>query len=255
MSVELPPHVRGTVLEIRRLHIASGDGRSSTLSTVLCQARRRSVSLESCLRCGGAGGLVQDPAARASYVSCRSKSRLGRGPAGGTLFEPPAPSVADRTPVWKLMTTQVVAVRPDVTLESLTALFLERSIGGAAVVDALGRPIGMVSKTDLLRERYEDGDTGEGMALPSVPCDPLGSGFHAERLSRSVSEVMTRSVFTLSEGASVSEAAALMSFENVRRVPVVSADGRVVGMLASLDILRWLAQQDGYLLPVRLRSR
>jgi CBS domain-containing protein len=29
-------------------------------------------------------------------------------------------------------------------------------------------------------------------------------------------------------------------------MPVVSAGGRVVGILSALDLLRWVAEQDGY---------
>jgi CBS domain-containing protein len=32
-----------------------------------------------------------------------------------------------------------------------------------------------------------------------------------------------------------------MAYEGVHRVPVVAADGRVVGILSSLDVVRWLA--------------
>jgi hypothetical protein len=39
---------------------------------------------------------------------------------------------------------------------------------------------------------------------------------------------------------------ALMTYEGSTALPVVSDDGRVVGLLSSLDILRWLALASGY---------
>jgi len=60
-------------------------------------------------------------------------------------------------------------------------------------------------------------------------------------------DVMSPSPLTLSERASISEAAALMAFEGVHRVPVLSVAGRVIGVVTPLDVLRWMAQQDGYL--------
>ena len=44
-------------------------------------------------------------------------------------------------------------------------------------------------------------------------------------------------------------AAALMAFEGVHRIPVVDDAGRVSGVITTLDVLRWLAQEEGYLAP------
>ncbi len=55
--------------------------------------------------------------------------------------------------------------------------------------------------------------------------------------------------FTLPASATLSRAAALMAFEGIHRVPVVSTDGRVVGIVSSLDVARWLARNDGYIAP------
>ena len=41
-------------------------------------------------------------------------------------------------------------------------------------------------------------------------------------------------------------AAALMAYENIHRVPVVAADGAVIGIVSAMDIVRWVAEQDGY---------
>jgi len=40
-----------------------------------------------------------------------------------------------------------------------------------------------------------------------------------------------------------------MSLRGVHRVPVVSADGTVAGIITTLDVARWLAQRSGYLRP------
>jgi predicted transcriptional regulator len=55
--------------------------------------------------------------------------------------------------------------------------------------------------------------------------------------------------FSLTESASIARAAALMSFEGVHRVVIIDVSGVVVGVLSSLDILRWVAQSSGYVLP------
>jgi CBS domain-containing protein len=59
---------------------------------------------------------------------------------------------------------------------------------------------------------------------------------------------MTPLALALPEGATVSRAAALMAYEGVHRIPIVSDDGVVVGILAAVDVLRWLATSSGYAL-------
>ena len=59
-----------------------------------------------------------------------------------------------------------------------------------------------------------------------------------ELSSTRVSEVMTRSVVTVSPGASVREAARLMAERNVGALPVVDEGGRLVGILSERDIVR-----------------
>ena len=40
-----------------------------------------------------------------------------------------------------------------------------------------------------------------------------------------------------------------MAFEGVHGIPVVDDAGRVSGVITTLDVLRWLAQEEGYLAP------
>jgi CBS-domain-containing membrane protein len=46
--------------------------------------------------------------------------------------------------------------------------------------------------------------------------------------------------------SSVAAAAAAMAREGVHRLPVVCMQGRPVGVISALDILRWFAEQEGY---------
>jgi CBS domain-containing protein len=131
--------------------------------------------------------------------------------------------------VGEVMTTQVVCVTPEVTVERLIALLIERGISGVPVVNERGLPVGMVSKTDVVRNDYENGTTSAG--------------------DTTVGELMVPIAFTLLESASLAHALALMAWEGVHRLPICSDDGDVVGILSALDVVRWLSREEGY--PVR----
>ena len=124
-------------------------------------------------------------------------------------------------------------------------MFVDRRISGAPVVDDAGRPIGIVSKSDLVRSRVEDG-------VPSMddawrPENAFGeAGFHLLPASAGcVADIMMPLAFTLPEDATLSQAAAIMAHEGVHRVPVIAGDG-VVGIVSAMDVVKWLANHDGY---------
>jgi CBS domain-containing protein len=160
-------------------------------------------------------------------------------------------TAAAYTPVTEIMTRDVVFARRDVSVEEMTRLLLERGLHGAPVVDQAGALIGFISITDLLRDRYERGDTDDterplAMARGTAGYD-LGAGFHVEELARAtVGDLMMPFTISVASRAPITMAAALMSIEGVHRVPVVSPSGAVVGIVSALDILRFLAEADGY---------
>jgi len=70
---------------------------------------------------------------------------------------------------------------------------------------------------------------------------------HASALRESLgAERMPAYGCALSEDSSVSAAAATMAREGLERVRVVGPLGKMVGVVSALDIMRWLAEQDGY---------
>lgn len=196
-----------------------GARREMSESTVRCPARDASIPATECLSCGDSLGAMSS--STGTYLHCSHRAAQYAALVD-VMRQPLFSSAADRTPLSDVMTVDVVCVAPDLCLADLTELFLEMNIGGAPVVDDDCRPLGVVSRSDLIA---------------------------VSDRSASVASIMMPMAFTLPETATLSRAAALMAFEGVHRIPVVSADGRVVGIVSSLDIARWLAQNDGYIAP------
>ena len=126
-------------------------------------------------------------------------------------------------PLTALMSHPVVCVNPHDSAEAALRLLVENGISGLPVVDAQRRPIGMISRADLLEERLEALTEGE---LGSPPL---------------VRDLMTQQAVSLPETALVREAASLMASYGMHRVPVLGATGEVVGIVSTLDVLRWIA--------------
>ena len=153
-----------------------------------------------------------------------------------------APEAAAETPVSKIMTPEVISVRAGTSIESVVELMLARGLSRVPVVDEADRPLGIISKTDLIEESHDRGDDGEQAARPrrfDKWVEPRG--FHEEAPPRNVEEVMTKTVISVDATASVARAAELMVSRHVHGIPVVSRRGELVGFVSAMDVLGWLA--------------
>jgi CBS domain-containing protein len=146
-----------------------------------------------------------------------------------------------------VMSTDIVAVRTDLSVRDLAALLAEKQITGAPVVDRDGRLVGVVSVTDIAEaERQDDdicGDASDpGRALRSfqdrADADDLRA-LHVEREPLLVRDVMTPAVYAVPEQTEASAAARAMIAGRIHRLFVTRA-GRVIGIVTSLDLLKLL---------------
>ncbi|WP_437537538.1 CBS domain-containing protein [Sorangium sp. So ce726] len=241
---------------IRSAHIVGDDGEESVLATVYCPLRERSATVRECESCRRFHALHFDKISRTTAVVCDASPA-----ASGTADADPLRSVGvdvpvnPEAPLAEIMTKDVICIRSEVSLDDITALLVRYEISGMPVVDAAGRPVGMVSRADVLRAAEERGDTEEAqrVAVRSGEAAPLDmeQGFHVvEPVRVTARNVMTPVVVQLHESASIRQAASLMAYEGVHRLPVVSDDGKVVGIVSSLDVLRWFGRCCGYLIPL-----
>lgn len=149
------------------------------------------------------------------------------------------------TPVASIMTRRVQSVRPDTSLAAAMDVLMTKDISHLPVVDD-GALVGVLSKTDLVRERFLEGDREQApltvAARRGLRYD-LGPGFHDDADgARMVSDIMSSKVRTVKDTSTVAEAAVAMSKFRVHGLPVVNAGGRLVGFVSTLDVVRWVAQ-------------
>lgn len=217
--VALPVHVR---------RVVDGAGEMHSENEVYCVARRGSVAVAECEACIGYVGADVDLYRHRNFVLCRNltpESARSLEPARTAVLKRrylDHDTVGERTPVRDIMTADVWCVRDDLPLARLRDMLAERHFSGVPVVDDAGRCVGVVSLADLARGSTSDACVGD---------------------------VMARLTFVLPDTASVSQAAALMALEHVHRIPIITDDGRVAGIVSSIDILAWLGRADGYIIP------
>ncbi len=144
--------------------------------------------------------------------------------------------------VREVMTTDVVSFTPDENVETAMKRLVERGVDAGPVVDANGEVVGMLSTGDLIveeaRVHFPTSVNFLGVNI-TLPFSERKLDASLEKaLGATVGEVMTAKPKTVTADNTVEDAATVMHDENVSRLPVVDADGRLVGIIARGDIVR-----------------
>ena len=150
---------------------------------------------------------------------------------------------AEQTPIAEVMHKHTHCATEQQSVGELVSLFLDKGISAAPVIDDNGKPIGFVSKTDIVRELK-----GHSPAERTEIDKHVQPWWDTDRLSQlTVGEIMTPTLYTFSPATSVADATAAMAFEGIHHLPVVEEEtGELVGILSALDVLDWIARNAGY---------
>ncbi|HYV37031.1 MAG TPA: CBS domain-containing protein [Gemmataceae bacterium] len=148
----------------------------------------------------------------------------------------------------ELMTANPVSVREDATLREAVNLLIDKGFSAAPVIDAAGRPVGVLSRSDLL---IHDRETTEYLRkapeyfhkeeLHTSEGEMLGKGYQVEKVDRTcVRDLMTPAVFCVEPDATAARVVHDLLSLNVHRLFVVDNNGVLVGVISTFDVLRQL---------------
>jgi CBS domain-containing protein len=143
-----------------------------------------------------------------------------------------------------VMTAELITVAADLTVAEVVELLTENEVSGAPVVDEEGMPIGVVSLSDVARRATGRGPVDLDRSRPEFYLRGWEDRYALEEVralrivaeSLSVRDVMTETLFTVGEDAPLDEIAGVMLGAHVHRV-LVTRDGRLAGIVSSLDLL------------------
>jgi acetoin utilization protein AcuB len=132
--------------------------------------------------------------------------------------------------VASIMTTPVITVRPNDTMEKVQNIFKQHTIHHIPVVDGEGVVTGIISKTDYLKLlhgftlfRTQKAETYNDAVLRSL-------------LAR---EVMTKQVATLRPNDSAAMAASFFRENLFHAIPIVDQDKKLLGIVTTYDLLNY----------------
>jgi CBS domain-containing protein len=127
------------------------------------------------------------------------------------------------------MTREVVTIRPDTTLPEAHRIMSDRNIRRLPVVID-GFPVGMVTRGDV-----RGAEPSQASSLSIWELNYLLA-------SLKVDEIMSAEVVTISEEATIQDAAQMMLGKKISGLPVIDESGKVIGIITESDIFRLVVQ-------------
>lgn len=132
-----------------------------------------------------------------------------------------------REPITKVMTTELVSVDRSQPLSEVYHVLKGNRFHHIPVIDG-ETPVGMISSTDVLKLVY-DIDGSDDRVLTTM----LDHQFN-------IDDAMTTELVTLTEDATVHDAAELLAEGSIHSVLVVDAAGTLIGIVTTTDLVRYL---------------
>lgn len=142
-------------------------------------------------------------------------------------------------PVYDIMSREVHTVRAETPLAEAVELLLDKVYRTLPVVDEQGQVIGILTDGDLLNKA--------NLLAPSAQqeltqAEVTGELLHLRQSGQTVGEVMTAKPITITSETTVSQAVNLMVEHDIKRLPVVDTEGKLLGLVSRVNVLRALAQ-------------
>jgi CBS domain-containing protein len=142
-------------------------------------------------------------------------------------------------PVHDIMSRELHAGRPDMPLAEAVELLLDKVYRTLPVVDQTGRVVGILTDGDLLNRA---GLLATSVQQELTQAEVAGELRQIRQSGQTVGQVMTPDPVTVTPETTITEAVNLMVERAVKRLPVVDADGKLVGMVSRVNVLRALAE-------------
>ncbi len=149
-----------------------------------------------------------------------------------------------------IMTTDVISITGDKTLQEAIDLMARHNISGLPVTDAQNMLTGIISNTDIIHYSQKVNVVPlfdlSGWISPHTDIDDLTSLRRGiDLLARTkVSALMKRKVYTAGEETALIEIAGLISRRQINRVPIVNREGKLTGIITRADMVRSIANSD-----------
>lgn len=138
-----------------------------------------------------------------------------------------------------VMTSDVMTIDSEAPLKDAARVMVRAGISGLPVVDDQRKVIGIITEADFVTA---EADRSWGRQRRRLLANFLGESEHPR--AKKVADAMTQSPHTVDPASTVTEAARKMTELGVKRLPVVTPDGTLCGIISRADVMGAFARPD-----------
>ena len=146
----------------------------------------------------------------------------------------------DHEQVIEVMESTVPTVRRDAVVAEIVALLVSNRQRRVVVLDRHGQVVGIITDGDLLKRATPTERSGIIETLTRRLAVGQADDYHLRQ--RTAAEVMTTPVITITPETSLVDALQLLLENGIKRLPVVDAEGQLVGLVGRGGILQALGR-------------
>jgi CBS domain-containing protein len=139
-----------------------------------------------------------------------------------------------------VMVRDVVTVSPETGVDAAVKLLADHDVSALPVIGEHGELVGIISEADLIHRVEIGTEKHRPWWLESLTAASILAAEFTKSHGKTVGEIMTPHVVSVSEDTPLGEIAALLERKRIKRVPVLK-DGKLVGIVSRSNLIQALA--------------
>ncbi len=140
-----------------------------------------------------------------------------------------------------VMVSPVITVSEGATVREVAKILIEQRVSGVPVLDGTGKLVGIVSEGDLLHRVEAGTERRRPWWLEAFAGEWTLETDYVKAHALKVCDVMRRNVITAAPETPLYEIAELLEKHQIKRVPIVSRGGDLVGIVSRANLVRAIA--------------
>jgi CBS domain-containing protein len=140
-----------------------------------------------------------------------------------------------------VMVSPVVTVRENATVREVANVLLEKRISAVPVIDNADKVVGIVTESDLMHRAEAGTERAYSWWLHFLTDDATMAADYVKSHTAKVQDVMTSDVVTAAPETPLHEIAILLEERRIKRIPIVSNDGNLVGIVSRANLIQAVA--------------
>jgi CBS domain-containing protein len=145
-------------------------------------------------------------------------------------------------PIKDVMTSEVILLHPEMPIVQAWQMMLDHIVKAMPVVDENQQVIGMLTDEDLIERAGVQQHLSVAIRIDETILNEQLKILQSSPLK--VADVMTKPAITVQVNDSLGVAAGRMAKYGIKRLPVVDDSGKLVGVVARIDVLRLLTNGE-----------